>query len=183
MRLSQSDVVPVLTIIAGGAIGLSLSAGILMPSLLLESRSDVVPSPDPVVAPSPIAEPSTPVPVPVPGPVRVRVPAPVQTGTITGQVIDEPTGLPVAAVQVFISSLRVGGLTQQNGRYLLQNVPAGTHTLTVARIGYGTTEVQIAVAGDRTLEQNFVISEEDLSRAPYPYRFAPTVRSVRPSRD
>ena len=43
MRLSQSDVVPVLTIIAGGAIGLSLSAGILMPNLLLESRSDVVP--------------------------------------------------------------------------------------------------------------------------------------------
>ena len=179
MRLSQSDVVPVLTIIVGGAIGLSLSAGILMPSLLLESRSDVVPSPDPVVAPSPIAEPSTPVRVRV----HVRVPAPVQTGKITGQVIDEPTGLPVAAVQVFISSLRVGGLTQQNGRYLLQNVPAGTHTLTVARIGYGTTEVQIAVAGDRTLEQNFVISEEDLSRAPYPYRFAPTVRSVRPSRD
>ncbi len=181
MRLSQTDLVPVLTIIAGGAIGLSLSAGILMPSLLLESRSDVVPSPDPVVAPSPIAEPSTPVPVPVR--VRVRVPAPVQTGKITGQVIDEPTGLPVAAVQVFISSLRVGGLTQQNGRYLLQNVPAGTHTLTVARIGYGTTEVQIAVAGDRTLEQNFVISEEDLSRAHYPYRFAPTVRSVLPSRD
>ncbi len=181
MRLSQTDLVPVLTIIAGGAIGLSLSAGILMPSLLLESRSDVVPSPDPVVAPSPIAEPSTPVPVPVR--VRVRVPTPVQTGKITGQVIDEPTGLPVAAVQVFISNLRVGGLTQPNGRYLLQNVPAGTHTLTVARIGYGTTEVQIAVAGDRTLEQNFVISEEDLSRAPYPYRFAPTVRSVLPSRD
>ena len=175
MRLSQTDLVPVLTIIVGGAIGLSLSAGILMPSLLLESRSDVVPSPDPVVAPSPIAEPSTPVPV------RVRVPAPVQTGKITGQVIDEPTGLPVAAVQVFISSLRVGGLTQQNGRYLLQNVPAGTHTLTVARIGYGTTEVQIAVAGDRTIEQNFVISEED--PASFPYRFAPTVRSVRPSRD
>ncbi len=173
MRLSQTDLVPVLTIIAGGAIGLSLSAGILIPNLLPVSRSDDVPAPDPVVAPSPIAEPSTPVPVPV------RV----QTGTITGRVTDEQSGLPVAAVQVFISSLELGGLTQQNGRYLLQHVPAGTHTLTVARIGFGTSQVQIVIAGDRTLEQDFVISDEVPTWEPYPYRFAPTTWSVPPSRN
>ena len=171
MRLSRTDLVPVLTIIAGGAVGFSLTAGILMPSLLLLSRSDDLPAPDPVVAASAIVE----------SPTRSAA----RAGTVTGRVIDEQSGLPVAAVQVFISSLDLGGLTQQNGRYLLQNVPAGTHVLTVARIGYQTTQVLIAVAGDQTVEQNFTISVGDLARAPYPYpyRFVPTQRSVRPSRD
>ena len=163
MKLSGTDLVPLLTIIGGGAIGFSLSVG-----FLLLSPSIDVPAPDPVIPPSATVESTN----------RAA-----RAGTVVGRVTDAQAGGSIAAAQVFIASLGVGGVSQQNGRYLLQNVPAGTHTLTVARIGYGTTEVQIAVAGDRTLEQNFVISEEDLSRAPYPYRFAPTVRSVRPSRD
>ena len=81
-----------------------------------------------------------------------------QAGTVYGQVTDARTGLPVARVQVFIFTLELGGLSQQNGRYLLQNVPAGTHTLTVARIGYRTIAAQIAVDGNQTVEQNFAIS-------------------------
>ena len=85
-----------------------------------------------------------------------------QGGTVTGRVLDAQSGQPIPAAQVFISSLDLGGLTQQNGRYLLQNVPAGTHTLSVARIGYRTTEAQISVAGGQTVEQNFAIAEEAL---------------------
>ncbi len=51
MRLSRSDLFPVLTIVAGGAVGFSLSF-----SLLLLSRSDDVPAPDPVVVPPVTAE-------------------------------------------------------------------------------------------------------------------------------
>ncbi len=85
-----------------------------------------------------------------------------QGGTVTGRVLDAQSGQPIPAVQVFISSLDLGGLTQQNGRYLLQNVPAGTHTLAVARIGYRTVEVQITVGGGQTVEQNFGLAEEAL---------------------
>ena len=85
-----------------------------------------------------------------------------QGGTVTGRVLDSQSGQPLAAAQVFISALDLGGLTQQNGRYLLQNVPAGTHTLTVARIGYRTTEAQVSVGGGQTVEQNFAVAEEAL---------------------
>ena len=54
----------------------------------------------------------------------------------------------------------LGALSQQNGQYLLQNVPAGTHTLSVSRIGYRTTEAQITVSGDQTVEQDFSVVEE-----------------------
>ena len=86
-----------------------------------------------------------------------------QGGTVTGRVLDSRSGQPVAAAQVFISALDVGGLTQQNGRYLLQNIPAGTHTLSVTRIGFRTSEAQISVGGGQTVEQNFGLDEEALA--------------------
>ena len=86
-----------------------------------------------------------------------------QGGTVTGRVVDASGGQPIPAVQVFISNLELGGLTQQNGRYLLQNVPAGTHTVSVSRIGYRTTEVQVTVGGGQTVEQNFTMTEEALA--------------------
>ena len=109
-----------------------------------------------------------------------------QGGTVTGRVIDVSSSQPIAAVQVFIASLAVGGLTQQNGRYLLQNVPAGTHTLSVFRFGYPITRVQITVAGDRTVEQDFAISMESFGPPPrprpstWPYWFVPSPRSGGP---
>ena len=86
-----------------------------------------------------------------------------QGGTITGRVTDGQTGLPIGAVQVFIQALDLGGLSQQNGRYLLQNIPAGTHQLSVARIGYGTVTQQVTVGGGQVVEQNFVLAEEALA--------------------
>ena len=85
-----------------------------------------------------------------------------QGGTVTGRVLDAQRGQPIPAVQVFIANLELGGLTQQNGRYLLQNVPAGTHTLSVSRIGYRTAEVQVTIGGGQTVEQDFTMSEEAL---------------------
>ena len=111
-----------------------------------------------------------------------------QTGTITGRVTDVQTGdsIPIARVQVYIANLSLGGLTQQNGRYLLQNVPAGTHTLNVTWIGYPTVQAQITVGRDRTVVQNFAFPREPIARPrppTWPYWFAPTPQSVRPSKD
>ena len=73
-----------------------------------------------------------------------------RAGTVTGRITDTQTGEPVSAVQVYISSLQLGGLSQEDGRYLLQNVPAGTYTLAMTRIGYRTLETEITVTGGET---------------------------------
>ena len=57
MRLSRTDFVPVLTIMAGGAIGALLTFS----PFVLRSPADDVRAPDPVVAPSATAESATPV--------------------------------------------------------------------------------------------------------------------------
>jgi TonB-dependent starch-binding outer membrane protein SusC len=85
-----------------------------------------------------------------------------QVGNIGGRVVDGQSGQPVASAQIFIPDLDIGVLTQQNGRYLLLNVPAGTHTLTFTRIGYRTMTAEVAVTPGGTAQQDFTVSEDAL---------------------
>ena len=64
---------------------------------------------------------------------------------ITGRVVDQSSGQPMAAVQVSITGTGVGALSQATGRYLLLNVPVGTHTVTAQRIGYKTATASVTV--------------------------------------
>ena len=82
---------------------------------------------------------------------------------LTGRVTDDQSGQPVPAVQVFIAGANIGALSQQNGRFLLLNVPAGTHTLTAQRIGYGTVSQEITVAAGETVVVDFVLREQALA--------------------
>src|SRR5690606_39054936 len=86
-----------------------------------------------------------------------------QTGTVTGRVVDSQTMQPLASAQVTIPELSVGVLTQQNGRYVLTNVPAGTHTLSVQRIGYRTVTAAVTVVDGGSVERDFEIAEEALA--------------------
>jgi TonB-linked SusC/RagA family outer membrane protein len=86
-----------------------------------------------------------------------------QTGTIAGRVMDAATGQPIPAAQVFISDLDLGVLSQQNGSYLLANVPAGPRSVTVQRIGYRQLSQSVTVAAGQTAVLDFRISEEALA--------------------
>src|SRR5262245_25545315 len=81
---------------------------------------------------------------------------------VTGRVTDLRSGQPMAQVQVFISALSQGSLTQQNGRYILLNVPVGTHTITAQRIGFRTVTQSVTVAAGQTVQLDFGMSEEAL---------------------
>lgn len=85
-----------------------------------------------------------------------------QTGTITGRVSDQQTGQPLSAAQVHIPELNIGVLTQQNGRFILLNVPAGTHTVVAERIGYRQSTQAITVEAGGNTERDLFMSEEAL---------------------
>ncbi|HSH76881.1 MAG TPA: TonB-dependent receptor [Longimicrobiales bacterium] len=92
----------------------------------------------------------------------VAKPAEAQTGSIAGLVTSAQGGQPLSAAQVYISTLDLGVLTQANGRYVLINVPAGTHTLTAERIGYRVATAEVTVGAGETVVQNFMLTEEAL---------------------
>ena len=85
-----------------------------------------------------------------------------QAGSVTGRVLEQQTGRPIASVQVFISELNLGGLTQQDGRYLILNVPVGTHILTAARIGYRAQTQTVTVAVGEPIVLDYLLTEDAL---------------------
>ncbi len=85
-----------------------------------------------------------------------------QQQQVTGRIVDQSNGQPMAAVQVSIAGTGIGALSQQSGRYLLLNVPVGTHTVTAQRIGYKTVTAQVTVAAGATVVSDFTLTEEAL---------------------
>lgn len=67
------------------------------------------------------------------------------TGTIAG-VVTSTSGRPLPAAQVFVSGTSVGGITDDRGRFLLLDVPAGPVVVRVELIGYQTEERTLSVA-------------------------------------
>src|SRR5262245_38413387 len=63
-----------------------------------------------------------------------RVPA--RAGVVRGKVTDKENGQPVVAAQVTIVGTSLGALTNNDGIYTINGVPAGQVTVRVARIGY-----------------------------------------------
>jgi TonB-dependent starch-binding outer membrane protein SusC len=84
---------------------------------------------------------------------------PVQTGTITGRVADARTNRPLVSVQVSIEGSGIGTLTDTEGRYRLENVPAGEATVVVQSVGYGTTREPVRVVAGETATRDFQLTE------------------------
>ncbi len=98
MRLSRTDFVPVLAIVAGAVIGASLSFS------FLRSPSGDVPVPDPVVAPSPTLQT---VRIEVP-PVRIEVP---------------PVRIEVPPIQIEVPPIRFSRVGSPNEQWILCRDP------------------------------------------------------------
>src|SRR5690606_23864971 len=73
-----------------------------------------------------------------------------QAGSVAGQVTAAQTQRPLSGVQVFIPGTGVGSLTNADGRFLLVNVPAGTHTVRTQLLGFGAAEQSVTVEAGAT---------------------------------
>jgi Carboxypeptidase regulatory-like domain/TonB-dependent Receptor Plug Domain len=88
------------------------------------------------------------------------------TGKIEGRVRDQ-AGAPIANAQVFLVGTAFNALTNPQGYYFMNNVPAGTYSVRAAFIGYKSTQVDgVKVLGGQTgtvdvqLEQTAVQIQE-----------------------
>jgi TonB-dependent SusC/RagA subfamily outer membrane receptor len=78
-----------------------------------------------------------------------------QEGVVTGDIVAATTGQPINGAQVTVEGTALGGLTNVNGRYLITRVPAGTYTLTVINVGYGSQSQQVTVTAGGTVRADF----------------------------
>src|SRR5690606_33629402 len=82
-----------------------------------------------------------------------------QTGSVTGLVTSSESLRPISGAQVVLGDLEVGGLTNAQGRYLIQNVPAGEHEITVQIIGFDEARQSVSVQPGGVAELNFQLQE------------------------
>src|SRR5690606_10740969 len=86
------------------------------------------------------------------------------TGRITGVVTDSTTGQPLSAVSVAVEGTRLGGLTNAEGRYTIERVPVGTHTLQTRRIGYSPRNIPgVSVTAGETATANIALMASALT--------------------
>jgi hypothetical protein len=80
------------------------------------------------------------------------------TGSIRGRVVDSADASPLPSANIRVRELNRGASTDQNGNFILMNVPAGTYTLQVSFIGMETKTQQVTVARNRQAEMVFRLS-------------------------
>ena len=70
-------------------------------------------------------------------------------GSVAGHVTDARTGHGVPGARVSLQGASLGTVTNDSGGFRIANVPAGSYTLTVRRIGYVQGTQAITVAADQ----------------------------------
>jgi len=81
-----------------------------------------------------------------------------QQGELTGRVTDKASGQSLAGAQLSIVGTTLRALTGQDGRYRFANVPAGSQTVRVSYIGYGTVTQPVSVSAGASADLNFAIT-------------------------
>lgn len=77
-----------------------------------------------------------------------------QTGEISGRVVDNQ-GVPLAGIVVTLAGFHIGEVTGNDGQFTLRQVPPGSHTLHLRRIGNPSQTATATVTVGRTTYQDF----------------------------
>lgn len=84
----------------------------------------------------------------------------VQTGTIMGRVTDAGTGLAILAADVRVLGAEIMVATDDSGRYVLRDVPAGAQQVTARRIGYRAQTLAVTVLDGQTTTLHFELAPQ-----------------------
>jgi len=87
------------------------------------------------------------------------------TGKLTGVVHDDK-GKPVVGANVRLEGLRIGALTDEEGRYLIIGIPAGEYPVRANMMGFGGFVAEkVAIRPDFTTELNITLKTEAVELA------------------
>ena len=82
-------------------------------------------------------------------------------GKITGHITNIETGEPLPGVNVVVEEILLGAASDQNGIFVILNVPTGYYTLSASYIGYSKYVVQeLRVSLGQTTVQDFQLTQE-----------------------
>ncbi|MCF6269287.1 MAG: TonB-dependent receptor [Melioribacteraceae bacterium] len=82
-------------------------------------------------------------------------------GSITGKITDSK-GNPLLYANIVLLETTMGAAADNNGSFIVENVPEGNYTLRVTVIGYRESNAKVSVTAGKTTTQNFTLAEDVL---------------------
>jgi TonB-linked SusC/RagA family outer membrane protein len=80
------------------------------------------------------------------------------TGNVGVTVLEQGSGRPVFQAQVSIVNTTLGGVTGQDGKFLIRGVPLGARQVRVLRVGYTEQKKDVVVSATSTVAVEFTLS-------------------------
>ena len=81
------------------------------------------------------------------------------TGTLAGTITDQSTGKALPGANITIKDTKIGTMADQNGFFLINNIPAGRYSVTASMMGYtSTTNEGVTILVDLRTTLDFVLS-------------------------
>ncbi len=78
-------------------------------------------------------------------------------GSFAGKITDIKTGKPIYGASVYITDIKSGTASDNNGNFIIRNVPEGNHLIEISHIGYTTLVENILISGDT--KKDFALTE------------------------
>ena len=80
------------------------------------------------------------------------------SGSISGQVLDQASQAPVVGAQVIVVGTQRGAMTDQEGRFTISGVPAGSHEVRARRVGYAVMNQRVTVSDGGSANVDFALA-------------------------
>jgi Fe(3+) dicitrate transport protein len=79
-------------------------------------------------------------------------------GSVQGLVLAKDTNEPLIGASIIVEGTRFGTATNEQGNFILANVPVGTYTLTVSMLGYKEEPFAVTIRENETSTLNVILS-------------------------
>lgn len=84
-----------------------------------------------------------------------------QTGTVKGFVYDKGSGEPMIFTNVMLKGTQIGGQTDVNGYFSIEQIPTGTYTLVSTLIGYDTFTTSVIIKQGSIITKKIFLSQTE----------------------
>lgn len=91
-------------------------------------------------------------------------------GRMVGRVTDGESGRPLQGVRVRIAEIRLEALTDQNGRFVLGEVPPGAHEVEFSNLGFAPRTDTLEVVAGLTTDARVVLAVDPVELEPMEVR-------------
>lgn len=88
----------------------------------------------------------------------LATPAHAQRGAVRGAVVEAGTGEPLPGANVYLAGTTWGAATEEDGRFSIEAVPAGTYDLAASMVGFAAAHRTVTLTAGATAEVTFRLS-------------------------